>query len=603
MVRAGGRTKPRIAYNKDSDDGGDSSDDNRESPAPPPPKKRKPPMKPPAKKPPPPKDESSDDGMESEEDERPVAKKVTRAPPKTVYKDEGSDEDGNESDYVVKKSPQKAPPKKETPKKKAEKPPSKVIYKDVESSDDFQDDGEVDNGDSDFEEPKKKQPASRAPAKKRGAKPKVVEVSSEDNDDDKPPPKKRTPNKGAMKAPQKKTPAKKSPAKKAAPASSRASGRGAAKPIKYTYDSDDEEEENSVEEVSSDEAPAPARGKKKMAKQPAGRGKPPPPKKVELPPMSEMIPAAIRKLRDNSRKGSSLAAIKGIIAEEWGVDIKAQAPRIKKVILGAVERKEIIQTKGKGASGRFTVPGLKIKKKKPKSHLTKKWDEDQEEEYKPAKTARSEDKDKFLGEQMQRRKERMEAEARRLEEKEKMPKKIVVRKDVYEVESIKAMKTVGDKTWYNVMYEKAKKGHWEPEENLDGCREIIDNFLMEEKVRLVQEEEKRRREEEEGKYEVQRILEVKFKKGEKKQEKKEFLIRWKGHGEEMDSWEPEENLDCLDLIDKFMKKWEIRVEVEEKELRIAPTKVKRLQFSVSKRVNKRNNGFRKTYEDMDEDWD
>merc|ERR1740129_1919573 len=253
----------------------------------------------------------------------------------------------------------------------------------------------------------------------------------------------------------------------------------------------------------------------KIAKKPAGRGKPPPPKKKETPPMSDMFCSAIKKLRDHPRKGSSLAAIEGIIAEEWGVDVKALAPKIKSYIMKAVEFGEIKQTKGKGANGRFTVPGLKIKKKKPKSHLTKKWDEEQEPEYQPAKTARSEDKEKFLAEQLQRRKERMEAEARRLEDKEKMPKKIVVRKEIYEVESIKAMKTIGDKTWYQVMYENTKKGHWEPEENLEGCRELIDNFLMEEKVRLVKEEERRRREEEEGKYEVQKILEVKFKKGKK----------------------------------------------------------------------------------------
>ena len=63
---------------------------------------------------------------------------------------------------------------------------------------------------------------------------------------------------------------------------------------------------------------------------------------------------------------------------------------------------------------------------------------------------------------------------------------------------------------------------------------------------MAEEEDKRRREEEEGKYEVGRILEVKFPKN----KPKEFLIRWKGHGEELDSWEPETNLDCTDLIDR-----------------------------------------------------
>ena len=42
---------------------------------------------------------------------------------------------------------------------------------------------------------------------------------------------------------------------------------------------------------------------------------------------------------------------------------------------------------------------------------------------------------------------------------------------------------------------------------------------------LRMEEERRKREEEEGHYEVQRILEVKFKKN----GEREFMIRWKGN--------------------------------------------------------------------------
>lgn len=38
----------------------------------------------------------------------------------------------------------------------------------------------------------------------------------------------------------------------------------------------------------------------------------------------------------------------------------------------------MVQTKGKGASGRFTLPGLKAKKRrKAKNNLTKKWDKEQ----------------------------------------------------------------------------------------------------------------------------------------------------------------------------------------------------------------------------------
>jgi len=158
---------------------------------------------------------------------------------------------------------------------------------------------------------------------------------------------------------------------------------------------------------------------------------------------------------------------------------------------------------------------------------------------------------------------------------------------------------VADKAWYQVKFENWKKLSWEPEENLTGCQDVIDNFMLEEKVRVAEEEEKRRREEDEGKYEVGRILEVKFLKN----GSREFMIRWKGHGEDLDSWEPEDNLDCPDLIDKFMKKHEKRLEATEKNLRVAPKRVERLQFANSHRVGKRNQGFRATYVGMDSDGD
>jgi hypothetical protein len=53
-----------------------------------------------------------------------------------------------------------------------------------------------------------------------------------------------------------------------------------------------------------------------------------------------------RTLGENPRKGSSLAAIKGCMAEEWGVDIRQLAAKIKNFILNAVQDGEIIQTKG-----------------------------------------------------------------------------------------------------------------------------------------------------------------------------------------------------------------------------------------------------------------
>ena len=58
--------------------------------------------------------------------------------------------------------------------------------------------------------------------------------------------------------------------------------------------------------------------------------------------------------------------------------------------------------------------------------------------------------------------------------------------------------------------------------------------------------------EEKGNYEVAKIVD--FKK--KMSGKREFLVRWKGYTWEDDTWEPEENLDCVELIDRFMMDYE-----------------------------------------------
>lgn len=76
-------------------------------------------------------------------------------------------------------------------------------------------------------------------------------------------------------------------------------------------------------------------------------------------------------------------------------------------------------------------------------------------------------------------------------------------------------------------------------------------------------------------FEVDKILEVHFKKN----KKKEFLIRWKGFTAADDTWEPEENLNCPDLITKFMQKVEKAKTADMRELRTNPTHTKRYTLS------------------------
>merc|ERR1712226_541614 len=55
---------------------------------------------------------------------------------------------------------------------------------------------------------------------------------------------------------------------------------------------------------------------------------------------------------------------------------------------------------------------------------------------------------------------------------------------------------------------------------------------------------------EEEEYVVEKILDKRITAG-----KIQYLIRWEGYGEEENTWEPKENLDCADLMKKFEVDW------------------------------------------------
>merc|ERR1712227_440875 len=90
-----------------------------------------------------------------------------------------------------------------------------------------------------------------------------------------------------------------------------------------------------------------------------------PAKKAEHPPSGVMVLAAVKALKD--RKGSSLPAIKKYIAAEYKVDVAKLAPFIKKAIKTLVDKKALVQVKGKGASGSFKAAK---EEKKPKAKKT-----------------------------------------------------------------------------------------------------------------------------------------------------------------------------------------------------------------------------------------
>lgn len=103
---------------------------------------------------------------------------------------------------------------------------------------------------------------------------------------------------------------------------------------------------------------------------------PPPPKKVTStkamepkakqphPRTSEMVVDSIKKLGE--RGGSSLFAIKKYIDSVYKLDGERQAKLIKKYLKAAVTSGELVQTKGKGASGSFRLPFAKAQAAKRK---------------------------------------------------------------------------------------------------------------------------------------------------------------------------------------------------------------------------------------------
>lgn len=182
----------------------------------------------------------------------------------------------------------------------------------------------------------------------------------------------------------------------------------------------------------------------------------------------------------------------------------------------------------------------------------------------------------------------------------------------YEVESIEDTRQSHGRTQFKIRW----KGYgpdrdtWENEEDLS-CPYIIKAFLEKNKNEskakkraakgadgMVSKKTKNEAgesdvEDEEGggskEYEVDKVMEVHFKKN----GSREFLIHWKGFSHKDDTWEPENNLSCPDLIEKFMAKVDKAKSSATRELRVNPQHTDRFTLNVSqagRRLSRRNQG-------------
>ncbi|PNF43254.1 hypothetical protein B7P43_G14899 [Cryptotermes secundus] len=183
----------------------------------------------------------------------------------------------------------------------------------------------------------------------------------------------------------------------------------------------------------------------------------------------------------------------------------------------------------------------------------------------------------------------------------------------YEVESIEDMKQSQGKRQFKIRWKGYEPDNdtWENEEDLS-CPNLIKSFLEknrsersnESKVEKqvgrgansrtpkktkTEEAKGNERETNDREYEVDKVMEVHFKKN----GSREFLIHWKGFSHKDDTWEPEKNLNCPDLIEKFMEKVNKAKSSAARELRANPQHTDRFTLNMSqagRRLSRRNQG-------------
>ncbi|XP_061398584.1 M-phase phosphoprotein 8-like [Musca vetustissima] len=161
----------------------------------------------------------------------------------------------------------------------------------------------------------------------------------------------------------------------------------------------------------------------------------------------------------------------------------------------------------------------------------------------------------------------------------------------YEVKDIVGHKTERGVSYFLIRWKGYTKADdtWEAEDSLN-CPDIIEKYKKKQaaatspkKGATPASKKGKKDDDEEQEWEVEKIIDyAEEKKG------RVFRIRWKGFGPKHDTWEPEANLNCKDIIDKFMKRMKSEENVSFKELREEPKKTKRLVNETAPRTNIHN---------------
>ncbi|XP_067640487.1 M-phase phosphoprotein 8 [Eurosta solidaginis] len=168
--------------------------------------------------------------------------------------------------------------------------------------------------------------------------------------------------------------------------------------------------------------------------------------------------------------------------------------------------------------------------------------------------------------------------------------------EVYEVKDIVGHKVEHGMTYYLIRWKGYTKDDdtWEPEDTLS-CPDIIEKYnnkkpasKTDKKSATVTKKGVRAAKGTSGvdpnkEWEVDKIIDYAEEKNQRV-----FRIRWKGFGPKHDTWEPEVNLSCDEIIDKFMKRMKSQENVSFKELREEPKKTKRLVNESLPRTNYSN---------------